>query len=147
MQVSNLINKEKQKFIYLYDFGDGWLHKIILEKIVTETENGQIPRCIAGERACPPEDCGGVWGYSGLMEIKKDKNHPDYEERIIEWLGEDYDHEEFKLEEINLLLKGNKKNSLWNKGDYIAPLNPSDPNFDEKMRYFEEKTEDSKEYE
>lgn len=49
----------------------------------------------------PPEDCGGVWGYQELPEIKKDKNHPDYEEKIIEWLGEDFDFEEFDLNGVN----------------------------------------------
>ncbi len=60
--------------------------------------------CLAGEWACPPEDCGGTWDYEELMEIRKNKNHPEYEERIIDWLGEDFDPEHFDIEEVNKLL-------------------------------------------
>ena len=98
---------EGQTFSYSYDFGDNWQHKIVVEKILDENEvDKKIPVCIDGERACPPEDCGGVWGYEELLQIRKDKNHPDYEERITEWLGEDFDPEEFNVEEVNNLLGG-----------------------------------------
>jgi hypothetical protein len=49
-------------FSYEYDFGDSWEHELLLEKIVPVDETAVYPRCLAGERACPPEDCGGVWG-------------------------------------------------------------------------------------
>lgn len=94
---------EKQKFHYEYDFGDNWEHEIVVEKILDSLPEGvqQVPYCIEGERACPPEDCGGIWGYEELVEISKDKNHPDYEERIINWLGEEWDFEKFDINEIN----------------------------------------------
>lgn len=92
---------ENQKFLYVYDFGDSWEHTITVEKVLESDSSQKYPVCIAGESACPPEDCGGVWGYAELMEIRKDKSHPEYEERIVEWLGEDYDPEHFNVKEVN----------------------------------------------
>ncbi len=92
---------EKQKFFYTYDFGDNWEHAITVETILEKEPSKKYPLCIAGARACPPEDCGGAWGYAELMEIRKDKGHPKYEERVVEWLGEDYDPEQFDMEKAN----------------------------------------------
>ena len=100
IKLSAMLNKEKEKFIYEYDFGDSWEHTILLEKILPVDPNTKYPVCIAGEMNCPPEDCGGVWGYSELLEILKDPKHEEYED-YIEWLGDDFDPKEFDLEEVN----------------------------------------------
>ena len=71
--------------IYEYDFGDGWVHKILLEGILIKEKRAKYPKCIAGERACPPEDCGGIPGYFRILDIIKDPNHEEYEE-IVNWL-------------------------------------------------------------
>jgi len=84
----------KDKAYYIYDFGDGWEHEIVLEKILPAEIGIQYPLCIAGERACPPEDCGGVPGYEYLLEIISDPKHEEYEERL-EWLGEEFNPENF----------------------------------------------------
>ena len=87
-KINSLINTEKQKIFYVYDFGDGWKHTLTLEKVLDIVDAiTPIPTCLAGERACPPEDCGSVYGYDKLIEIKKDKKHPEYGKRIVEWLG------------------------------------------------------------
>ncbi|KXB01460.1 hypothetical protein AKJ44_02495 [candidate division MSBL1 archaeon SCGC-AAA261F17] len=99
-RLSELLKTEKQKFSYLYDFGDSWRHTVVVEKILDDGER-ETPACLAGERACPPEDCGGVWGYEELLKIKEDKNHPLYQERIVEWLGEGFDPESFDLDGVN----------------------------------------------
>ncbi len=99
--INKLIKSEKQKINYFYDFGDNWKHTIIVEKILEKEEGKKYPVCIKGERACPPEDCSGAYGYEEMLEIMKDKNHPEYEEKIVEWLGEDFDPEEFNLDVIN----------------------------------------------
>ncbi len=103
IKLNKFIGAKKQKFDYLYDFGDSWEHEIVVEKIFKNLPDGvkRIPYCLDGERACSPEDCGGVWGYEELIEISKDKNHPDYEERIKDWLGEDWNFEKFNINEIN----------------------------------------------
>ena len=55
------------KFVYVYDFGDSWVHDITVENIDKEAELDH-PVCIAGKGSCPPEDCGGVWGYEEMKE-------------------------------------------------------------------------------
>lgn len=95
------ILSEKQRFGYVYDFGDDWKHVIVVEKVLEKDKPQKCPVCTDGKRNCPPEDCGGVWGYEELLEIKKDKNHPQYEEMIVDWLGEDFAPEKFDLDEIN----------------------------------------------
>lgn len=82
------------KAIYEYDFGIGWKHKIVLEKILPVVVGSTYPQCLAGKRACPPEDCGGTYGYEDLLQIISNPNHEEYEERI-EWLGGDFKPEEF----------------------------------------------------
>jgi len=99
VKLNSLIKKEKQEFTYVYDFGDRWEHSIVVEKILEKSE--RCPVCIAGGRACPPEDCGGVLGYVQLLDIRKDKNHPAYKSRIVEWLGEDFDPDEFDPKDVN----------------------------------------------
>jgi hypothetical protein len=59
-------------------------------------------RCLEGERAGPPDDSGGIWGYEDMLEVLKDPNHKEYE-NTHEWLG-DFDPEYISLEEINDML-------------------------------------------
>lgn len=87
---------------YLYDFGDGWEHKIVVEEILEETT--LTPVCKAGARNCPPEDVGGIFGYIHLLEVLRDPKHPEYAE-ITEWIDEDFDAEEFELQETNEILE------------------------------------------
>jgi hypothetical protein len=67
---------------YEYDFGDGWEHGILLEGILLKEKGARYPKCVAGERACPPEDCGGVPGYYELVEILKNPKHPEFRDHI-----------------------------------------------------------------
>jgi hypothetical protein len=71
--------------IYEYDFGDGWEHEVLLEGILLKEKDVNYPWCMAGERACPPEDCGGVPGYDQLLETLADPAHEEYQQ-TIEWL-------------------------------------------------------------
>ncbi|NQE45972.1 hypothetical protein C5S31_08120 [ANME-1 cluster archaeon GoMg2] len=91
---------ENRSADYTYDFGDNWEHKIQLEKILPREEGVTYPICIKGKRACPPEDCGGIWGYAELLEIIGNPNHEEYEE-MLEWLGGEFDPEHFDVEEIS----------------------------------------------
>ena len=109
--LSEIMKVERQKIRYTYDFGDSWEHIITVEKIMEKTDESSAV-CVAGERACPPEDCGGIYGYEELLEIKKNKNHKHYKEMIVEWLGEDFDPEKFELEEVNKELQGRRKKVL-----------------------------------
>jgi len=91
------------KLIYEYDFGDGWKYMIEAVKIGPPTEGMKYPVCLSGQLACPPEDCGGIWGYYGKLEILKNPKYGDYED-ILEWMGEDCNPEYFNIEEINAKL-------------------------------------------
>jgi Plasmid pRiA4b ORF-3-like protein len=73
------------KALYEYDFGDGWQHEVLLEGILLREKGVKYPNCIAGKRACPPEDCGSVSGYYHLLEILEDPSNDEYED-TIEWL-------------------------------------------------------------
>lgn len=93
----------RQRFTYEYDFGDGWRHQIIVEKALVPAPDLRLPTCIAGARACPPEDCGGVHGYVELLEALDDPEHERHDE-LLEWLGGPIDPEAFTLDDINAAL-------------------------------------------
>lgn len=71
--------------LYIYDFGDNWEHKILLEDVLLYESGIKYPQCPGGERACPPEDCHGSYGYGQLLEILADPNHDEHNE-MNEWL-------------------------------------------------------------
>jgi hypothetical protein len=71
---------------YTYDFGDDWEHDLFVEEVLPAEPGVAYPRCLTGRRACPPEDCGGIWGYQELLEILTDPGHPEHRNRL-EWLG------------------------------------------------------------
>jgi len=88
---------------YLYDFGDGWEPEIVVTKILHRS-GVKYPICIGGKRACPPEDCGGPWGYAEFLKAIRNPRHRDHRE-LREWVGGVFDPEAFKLESINKALK------------------------------------------
>ncbi len=92
--------KPGDKAIYEYDFGDGWEHEVVLEKILKKEAGAEYPRCTDGAGACPLEDCGGPWGYQDMLEaLKKPKSKRAQE--IFEWLGDDqFDPEAFNAREV-----------------------------------------------
>jgi hypothetical protein len=98
-----LIRRKGQKFTYDYDFGDGWRHEILVEKIEPAVEPHSPPVCLAGKRACPPEDCGGPPGYANVLRVLKKAVTADDRE-LREWVG-DYDPEAFDLEALNRRLR------------------------------------------
>ncbi|HEU0087797.1 MAG TPA: plasmid pRiA4b ORF-3 family protein [Pseudonocardiaceae bacterium] len=89
---------------YTYDFGDDWEHDILVEDVLIAEPGVAYPRCVAGRRASPPEDCGGVWGYQELLEILADPAHPQHADKL-EWLGldsaDEFDPAYFDLDEVN----------------------------------------------
>lgn len=107
IKISDLLKKEKEKIVYEYDFGDSWEHDVILEKILPLDDKINYPVCLKGKMNCPPEDCGGIYGYSEMLEILKQPDHEEYES-YIEWLGGEFDPEYFDKDKVNELLR--KKN-------------------------------------
>ena len=92
--VLSYLNEPGQSADYEYDFGDGWNHRVLLQEIVPGKKGARLPICSRGERACPPEDCGGIWGYQTLLEVINNPTHEDHEE-MLEWLGGKFDSEQF----------------------------------------------------
>lgn len=108
VKLKDIFSYAGQKYTYIYDFGDDWIHDILLEDIIDEKK--LKASCIDGKGACPPEDCGGPYGYEHLKEILADPEHPEYAE-YREWLmleeGEEWDPQAFTkddIEEINEVL-------------------------------------------
>lgn len=99
-KIADYFSMENRTADYVYDFGDNWEHKIQLEKILPREKGVQYPICIKGKRACPPEDCGGIWGYEELLEIIRNPEHEEHEE-MLEWLGGEFDPEDFDVEEVS----------------------------------------------
>lgn len=112
VKLKTILKKEGSKIVYEYDFGDGWNHDIILEKIIKAEDNGQIPRCIKGKGNCPPEDCGGPYGYMELLKTISNPKHEDYES-MMEWLGGEFDPDFFDINQINQQLKQKDYGCLW----------------------------------
>ena len=97
------MRREKDAFGYEYDFGDGWTHRIVLAKIIAGAGAAQLPVCTAGRGVCPPEDCGGPFGYRELVQTLADPNHPQHES-MLEWVGGLIDPKEFDLDDVNAAL-------------------------------------------
>jgi len=99
VKLCDVVQGENAKLKYTYDFGDGWEHTLIVEKIISAETEISYPICVKGKRACPPEDCGGPWGYHGLLVAQKHPDDPKNQE-LLEW-AEDFDPELFDLDAIN----------------------------------------------
>jgi len=103
--------KPGMTFYYEYDFGDGWEHEIIVENNTASKNTEYAFYCIEGERACPPEDCGGPGGYEALLKVLSDPNDPEYEDRL-DWLGGPFDSEKFDPDLCNKIFKVRRPGQL-----------------------------------
>ena len=95
-----LVQGAKDKFLYEYDFGDSWEHELRIEKVLPLEAGTRYPVCLTSKRACPPEDCGGIWGYASFLEAIHAPQHPEHEE-MADWVGGGFDPEAFDRDEIN----------------------------------------------
>jgi len=82
--IKSFFKKPKDRALYTYDYGDGWQHDVVLEKIVPREPKKTYPACLAGELTCPPEDCGGVFGYYECIKAIEKKDNSD---GLLTWLG------------------------------------------------------------
>lgn len=99
-------------FGYEYDFGDSWHHVITIEQAGLDGSGFQgFAICTAGERACPPEDCGAPPGFTNLLEVIKNPDHEEYES-MIEWLGGEFDPEAFDVGETTVYLQRIKRRNI-----------------------------------
>jgi len=95
MKLSQIVRAGHSRFTYVYDMGDNWEHTIQIEKTVATEPKVKYPRCLDGARACPPEDCGGVWGYMDFLQAVQNPRHKEHDE-MLEWVGGSFDPEAFE---------------------------------------------------
>ena len=105
--VGAVLVRKGQKLLYEYDFGDGWEHEIVVEKMLPIDPQANYPVCLAVARACPPEDCGSFPGYMNILEAEAAKKTAEKKE-LREWVGDGYDPERFDLEAVNRQLGGKR---------------------------------------
>ncbi len=105
VKLKQIVSGEGFKFRYEYDFGDSWLHNLLVEKVLEPEPGQQYPVCIKGRRACPPEDIGGVWGYDIFLQAIQNPDHPEHG-MYTEWIGGEFDPTEFDLDGTNEILRG-----------------------------------------
>ena len=103
-KLGRLVTKKGDVLLYEYDFGDGWDHMLLVEDILEHEPHKRYPVCLTGERACPPEDCGGTHGYTELLEIITDPDHEEYLD-MMTWLGGHFDPDSFDIEIVNQRLR------------------------------------------
>jgi hypothetical protein len=108
-ELDGVLSDPGDRLSYTYDFGDDWEHDIRLEKVLPSDAATAVPTCLAGRGACPPEDCGGVWGYASLKEAIADPVQEEHRE-LLEWLGledpSDFDPAAFDLDDANARVSG-----------------------------------------
>jgi len=98
--------------LYTYDFGDNWEHRIELEKILPRQKGVFYPCCTGGQRACPPEDCGGTGGYEDFLEIIMDPGHDHYESMLM-WAGGNFEPEFFSPDDVVFDDPAKRFRTLW----------------------------------
>lgn len=95
----DVLSRPGRRIRYEYDFGDDWDHEVLMEKELPADPALKYPACVAGRRRCPPEDCGGVWGYAELLATLAYPSREDHEE-MLEWAGGPIDPDEFSVDRV-----------------------------------------------
>jgi hypothetical protein len=103
--VADIVSGAGDRFVYEYDFGDGWEHDVRIEKVLEPKPEASYPVCLTGRRACPPDDVGGIWGYADFLRSISDPGDPEHDE-LLEWVGGEFDPEAFDLADVNAALAG-----------------------------------------
>jgi hypothetical protein len=104
-KISEIVPKDGKRFqfTYEYDFGDCWKHDVLFEGCLKAEKGGRYPLCVEGERACPPEDVGGIGGYEEFLEALADPKHEQHDD-FVEWAGE-FDPEMFDVEKTTKAMR------------------------------------------
>ena len=107
MKLSDIFTDKVRKFIYVYDFGDNWVHEINLDAILDEKQKKAT--CLSGKGACPPEDCGSIYGYEEMKHVFQTMAKSERADEYRDWIGlddgESWDANAFDIDEINTCLK------------------------------------------
>jgi hypothetical protein len=104
VKLGQVVAGAKKKFVHEYDFGNSWQHDIVVERVIPAEEGPRTPLCLEGKRACPPEDCGGIFRYYHFLEAIQDPTHPEHD-FLLGWVGGSFDPEAFDIERVNKQFK------------------------------------------
>lgn len=104
-KISDIVPKDGKRFhfLYEYDFGDGWEHEVLFEGCLRAEKGRRYPLCVEGERNCPPEDVGGIWGYAEFLEAVGNPEHEQHHD-FGQWAGE-FAPEQFDAEETTKAMR------------------------------------------
>jgi hypothetical protein len=105
IQLGKLVEQGQRGFRYVYDFGDGWEHDLVVERVLPIDPDQGYPVLVTGRRACPPEDCGGAFGYGRLLEALADPTNEEHRE-LTEWVGGAFEAAKLDLEAIKRAMAG-----------------------------------------
>ncbi len=103
-RLRQVLKKPGDSLLYIYDFGDAWEHRVVLEEILPYDLSQPLPACCYGERACPPEDVGGPPGYDEFLEATADPSHPEHD-YMVRWIGGEFFPDLFDIDLTNELLR------------------------------------------
>jgi Plasmid pRiA4b ORF-3-like protein len=101
LTLNSVLRSGVVRFTYTYDLGDNWEHQVLIERTQPALDAGQYPACVAGKRNCPPEDCGGPWGYTELLDAMADPAYAGHASQRA-WIPEDFDPEEFDVADADM---------------------------------------------
>jgi hypothetical protein len=102
--LEGVLGQSAREFVYEYDFGDSWHHRIAVKPLAQPNTDWHYPLCTGGARAAPPDDVGGAPGYEQFLTAIKDPTHEDHD-RMLTWIGGVFDPEGFDLNAINRTLR------------------------------------------
>lgn len=101
-RLRDLVTSARTRFDYRYDFGDGWDHRIVVERISKVPKGYKaVTRCLGGRRRCPPEDVGGTRGFAEFLRACKNPRHPEHEQHL-RWVGGSFNPNDFDADAVNL---------------------------------------------
>ena len=103
IRLKTLLERGVERFLYRYDFGDGWEHEMTIEGVRDGEADIAYPAFVDGARRCPPEDSGGPHGFTNFLEAVLDPNHEEHE-AMVEWHGGPFDPEDIDERQVRLLL-------------------------------------------
>jgi len=107
VRVTSVLPRKGARLVYRYDYGDDWEHVVEVEDVTSPDRRLSYPVCIAGARACPPEDCGGAFGYEEFITALADPTHDEHDQ-MVTWVGGHFDPDSFDANAVNRLLRGGR---------------------------------------
>jgi hypothetical protein len=92
--IAKYLSSRRRRARYAYDFGDGWEHSLLVERVRPAVAGEPCPACVGGRRRCPPEDVGGPYGYEEMLAALADPDHEEHQSYLT-WVGGAFDPEDF----------------------------------------------------